>query len=93
MEAGTVLLQVNIFPSGPELCCSLTNYLHDDAGHDVFKWLLQLGEAGQAGLHHTVGPLVHLGVLHQKSSVNPLDQLVTTLPCNCCLRWSSLWLP
>ena len=45
--------------------------LHDHAGHDVLEWLLQLGEAGQAGLHHAVGPLVHLGVLKNQSSVNP----------------------
>ena len=37
--------------------------LHDDAGHDVFEWFLELGEAGQAGFHHTVSPLVHFGVL------------------------------
>ena len=38
-------------------------FLHDDAGHDVLEGLLQLGQAGEAGLHHAVGPLVHLGVL------------------------------
>ena len=49
----------------------LLSNLHDDTGHDVFKRLLQLGEAGQAGLHHAVGPLVHLGVLKNQTSVNP----------------------
>ena len=42
---------------------SLAIYLHDDTVHDVLEWLLQLGEASQAGLYHPVGPLVHLGVL------------------------------
>ena len=40
-------------------------HLHDDAGDDVLEGFLQLGEAGQAGLHHPVSPLVHLGVLHK----------------------------
>ena len=35
--------------------------LHDDAGHNVLERLLELGQAGQAGLNHPVGPLVHLG--------------------------------
>ena len=37
--------------------------LHDDTGHNILEGLLQLGEAGQAGLHHPIGPLIHLGVL------------------------------
>ena len=37
--------------------------LHDDASHNVLEGLLQLGQAGQAGFHYAVGPLVHLGVL------------------------------
>merc|ERR1719319_839349 len=36
--------------------------LHDHAGHDVLERLLELRQAGQAGLHHPVCPLVHLGV-------------------------------
>ena len=37
--------------------------LHDDTGHNVLEGLLQLGQAGQAGLHHPICPLIHLGVL------------------------------
>ena len=39
--------------------------LHDDAGHDVFKRLLQLCQTGQTGLDHAVSPLVHFCVLNK----------------------------
>ena len=48
--------------------------LHDHAGHDVLEWLLQLGEAGQAGeeghqrgrdLHVTADILTSTSVLRQ----------------------------
>ena len=46
-----------------------TTDLHDDAGHNVLEGLLQLGQAGQAGLHYSVGPRVHLGVLDIRGEI------------------------
>ena len=42
--------------------------LHDDTGHNVLEGLLQLGQAGQARLHHPICPLIHLGVLHTRGN-------------------------
>ena len=51
----------------------VTTDLHDDAGHNVLEGLLQLGEAGQAGLHYSVGPLVNLGVLYIRREIQDVE--------------------